>query len=89
MPIQPTLIAGVVRDTRGRPVPQARVYLTAGPGPLPDIAMLTDEAGGFCLSVALEGQYKLASSADGFAPTEVSVRAQRGLRTAIELTLEK
>jgi hypothetical protein len=89
MPAQPTLIAGVVRDSRGRPVAQARVYFTAGPGPIPDIAALTDDAGAFCLSVPQEGNYTLATSADGFCPSEVAVLARRGVKTTVEVTIKK
>ena len=87
MPTPATLIAGFVLDPRGRPVPQARVYLTAAPGPVPDIAALTDAAGAFCLAVPGEGTYTIAGSAEGFSQATATVTAKRGERTAIKLTL--
>ncbi|MEU1010247.1 carboxypeptidase regulatory-like domain-containing protein [Streptomyces sp. NPDC005890] len=52
------LITGVVEDTTtGRPVPEASVYLTAGPEPRPDIAALSRADGSFTLSVRGEGVY--------------------------------
>ena len=56
----PVPIGGVVRDAAGRPVAVARVAFTAGPGPLPEIAALTDAEGRFVLSAPQPGRYELA-----------------------------
>lgn len=81
------LISGVVRDGVGRPVAQARMYVTDGPEPFPDIAALTMSDGSFRLSVASEGTYTLGCSAEGFAPTSVTVlvRGDQGQRVEIRL----
>ncbi|MEW2513997.1 carboxypeptidase regulatory-like domain-containing protein [Streptomyces sp. NPDC046870] len=81
------LITGVVEDTTtGRPVPEASVYLTAGPGPYPDVAALSGADGSFTLSVRGEGAYTLQCrttddrtgeatvTAGGDSPTRVRLR---------------
>jgi hypothetical protein len=88
MPAKPALIAGIVRDARGRPVPQARVYFTSGPGAVPDIAALTDDSGAFCLSVPLAGIYTVASTAEGFESAEVKATANPGGKTVVEIKLQ-
>ncbi|WP_394437026.1 carboxypeptidase-like regulatory domain-containing protein [Streptomyces sp. SGAir0957] len=73
-------ITGVVRDASGAPVAGARVLFTDGPGPLPDIAALTDAGGRFSLGAPSPGTYTLMCRADpvlgasGTAEATVSVR---------------
>ena len=65
------LISGVVRDGTGRPVGNARVYITDGPEPFPDIAGLTADDGSFHLFVASKGTYTLGCSAEELGSTSV------------------
>lgn len=58
-------ISGVVLDGEGRPLPEARVYFVEGPGPLPDVAALTDAKGRFQMVVPGAGRYLLEVAADG------------------------
>jgi hypothetical protein len=58
------LLSGVVVDPDGRPVPDARVALTAAPVEVPDIAVLTGEDGGFTITVPVSGSYRLAAYGD-------------------------
>jgi len=74
------VISGFVRDARGQPVADARVYFRSGPEPLPDIAALTNDAGEFSLSVPAAGTYVLEVSADGFAP-ETTTAAVEGRKS--------
>jgi Carboxypeptidase regulatory-like domain len=67
------LISGVVQDRTGRPVECARVYLTDGPKPFPDIAALTADDGSFGLFVATDGTYTLGCTAEGLGSTSVVV----------------
>ncbi|KUL41629.1 carboxypeptidase-like regulatory domain-containing protein [Streptomyces regalis] len=60
----PREIAGVVHDASGAPVPGAHVLFTDGPGPLPDIAAVTDAEGRFSLSAPAPGEYALLCRAD-------------------------
>jgi hypothetical protein len=72
-----SLITGTVRDPKGRPVPQARVFFTGGPEPIPDIAALTNESGAFTLSAPGPGEYSIGFAVEGFAPVEVKAKAGR------------
>jgi len=67
------MIQGAVVDDRGRPVPDARVMVVSGPGPLADVAMLTDGDGRFTLGLDQAGHYQLAVHADGHESASVSV----------------
>ena len=40
-----SIIVGLVRDSLGNPVPNARASFVVGPVPLPDIAALVDTSG--------------------------------------------
>jgi hypothetical protein len=63
--LTPALVGGVVRDAAGEPMVLARVSLTAGPAPLPDIAALTDAAGRFTITVPRPGRYQISAFTDG------------------------
>lgn len=82
------LIFGVVRDAVGRPVAQARVYVTDGPEPFPDIAALTTSDGSFRLSAASEGTYTLGCSAEGFTPTSVRLLVRHDQEQRVEIRLQ-
>ena len=84
-----TVIAGVVRDAAGRPVPEARVDIVAGPGPFPDIAALTDAGGGFALAAPAPGTYEIEAAADGFRPTRESVAVAPGRPARVVLVLSR
>lgn len=67
-----TLISGIVEDTNGRPIAQARVYFISAPATLPDIAILTNEDGAFSLPAPSKGVYQLGIAADGYVPASVT-----------------
>jgi Carboxypeptidase regulatory-like domain len=81
-------IPGVVRDPRGRPISQARVYFTAGPVPLADIAALTNEQGEFSLSAPADGNYQLECAADGFSLASRKAVIKSSKETTLEIKLE-
>jgi uncharacterized GH25 family protein len=68
-----TMIQGEVVDDWGRPVPDARVMVVSGPGPLADVALLTDGDGRFTFGLDRAGQYQLAVYADGHESASVVV----------------
>jgi Carboxypeptidase regulatory-like domain len=82
-----SVISGIVRGPDGQPVPQARVYFTRGPVPLPDIAALTDSAGKFSLSVPSVGTYTIECTAEGFAPTTEMVTVTDSEEIQLEIQL--
>lgn len=67
-------IHGVVVDAHGGPVPGARVALGAGPVPMPDVALLTEDDGTFWLDVPAPGEYAVTAHTDvGSAKVRVRV----------------
>ena len=74
-----TTISGRVVDARGKGVAAARVMVTAGPGPIPDMAMLTDADGGFVIGASRSGSYTIAATT-GTARGE-HVSASRPIRS--------
>jgi hypothetical protein len=58
------VLAGTVRDPDGRPVSGARVFITAAPVPMPEIAALTDAAGRFRIAAPAPGRYDLEADSD-------------------------
>ena len=81
----PGLIAGVVLDSRGAPVEDARVYFADAPTAIPDVAALTGPDGGFSLAAPVDGTYTLECGADGFATARATVGSQGD--ACLELTL--
>lgn len=71
------IVAGTVLDAAGKPVAQARVYISSAPGPIPDIAAMTDSAGRFKLSAPQPGAYEISarSEASGTGQAKVTVTA--------------
>jgi hypothetical protein len=86
---QPALIKGVVSDTKGRPISNARVFFKDSPGPLPDIAALT-VAGEFCLAAPIGGEYTIEVAANGFENqiTRVAVVAGQTKELVLQLKAE-
>jgi hypothetical protein len=80
-------ISGIVRDSRGNPVAQARVYFTGGPEPWPDIAALTDNNGTFSLSAPSPGTYTIECVAEGFAPVVATVTVTGDQEVRLDITL--
>ena len=83
-----SLLRAKVRDPSGRPIANARVWIEAGPEPIPDIAALSDGRGEVVMSIPLVGRYGGVCAADGFgvsrATVEVSAEGilQRGNQEA-------
>jgi hypothetical protein len=80
------LIAGFVLDAQGAPVDGARVFLTAGPVPLPDIAAVTGEDGRFELTAPAAGDYTVAAAGPGGGFEAADVRLAEG-DSLVEVTL--
>ncbi|MEV0709592.1 carboxypeptidase-like regulatory domain-containing protein [Nocardia aurea] len=66
----PARIRGVV-DSPAGPVAFASVYLESAPTPVPDIAAMTDEDGGFVLAGVGPGRYRIGVNAPGYDPRHV------------------
>lgn len=85
----PSVISGVVRSPNGKPVSNARVYFTAGPVPLPEIAALTDSNGAFSLTAPAPGEYVIESAADEFGARSSTVKVKGGEQVRLDLKLKK
>jgi uncharacterized GH25 family protein len=81
-------ISGVVLDPDGRPVPGARVYVTASPAPMPDVAILTGPEGEFVLGVSVAGIYRLAASADGYRTADAEIDTSHPWNVELRLSRE-
>ena len=71
----PKLLRAKVEDQQGRPVANARVFLEEGPGPLPDIAALSDDRGEVRLSLPRTGRYRIGCAAEGFEGAHATLMA--------------
>lgn len=67
------LIHGVVVDERDAALEWASVLFAESPVPLPDIAAITDEHGGFTVSAPVPGRYRLRCHAADLEPAEAIV----------------
>jgi len=83
------VIAGRVCAVDGSPVAGARVYFTAGPVPLPDVATLTDRDGAFSLSAPSAGTYTIGCAADQYTLAAATVTVGNASRTPLDLVLRK
>lgn len=84
----PRIISGMVRDSKGQPVVDARVYFIDGPVAVPDIAVLTDMTGRFSLSAPTAGMYTLQCTADGFVAASVTVDITSGHHAHVDIQLK-
>lgn len=73
MALPHSIISGKVLDSKRNAISGARVFFSAGPGALPDIAALTNEAGEFSLPAPIQGAYTIEFAADGFRETQVTL----------------
>lgn len=81
-------VVGRVTDSAtGNPVVGAPVVVTDGPGPLPDLAFLTDENGDFVIPEILPGDWVLRVDADGLGQGTlmVGVISERSVSVALAL----
>ena len=71
------VISGTVLSASGQPVALARVYVLAAPGPVPDVAWLTDADGRFEIGTLQPGTYEIGASTDGLGTGRVAVQVVR------------
>ena len=82
-----SVISGVVRGPDGQPLPNARVYFTKGPVPLPEIAAITNESGEFTLTAPAPGDYVIEGVADEFKPQSSKVKVKGNATLRVDLPL--
>jgi len=83
-----TMISGRVIDADGRGIAGARVMVTSAPGPVPDMAMLTDADGRFVIGAAVPGDYTIAANTDA-AGGELAVSVASEPIAGVELRLPR
>jgi hypothetical protein len=81
------VIAGYVIDPDRKPVGGASVMFSSGPGPLPDIAQVTDAQGAFALAAPTKGAYRLLIKAPGFAAVERIIELTDDAASPIEVSV--
>lgn len=80
-------IAGRVLGTAGTPVADAKVMITAAPGPHPDIAALTGTGGEFSFRGLAPGEYTLLANVPGAAPQTRTLSVAPGEAATLEFTV--
>ena len=85
-PASRPVIAGTATSPAG-PIATARVTIESSPGPVPDVAALTDDEGRFTLATAGPGRYTIAVHADGFEVARVECEVDTG-DTHVDIELE-
>ena len=83
-----SMISGTVRDPKGQVVVDARVYFVDGPVSLPEVAALTDGGGKFSLTAPAVGRYQIGCTADGFAPSTITVQVTGVQNVQVEIRLK-
>lgn len=68
-----SIFSGKVLDSKRNAISGARVFFSAGPGSLPDVAALTNHEGEFTLSAPIQGAYTIEFAADGFQETRLTI----------------
>ncbi|MCL5098312.1 MAG: carboxypeptidase-like regulatory domain-containing protein, partial [Candidatus Omnitrophica bacterium] len=76
-------VAGVVRDGSGKPIAGAEVLLGSGISQRYARTAFTSAKGGFVLTGATPGQTRLIVRANGYAPIDMVVVVQEGMRPAM------
>ncbi|MBH0122941.1 carboxypeptidase regulatory-like domain-containing protein [Rhodococcus sp. NPDC003382] len=75
------MIRGIVR-CGNTPVPFARIVVVTGPGPMPEIAILSGPDGSFTVGTPYPGRYLLAVHADEYRPARLEVTLPEASSTA-------
>ena len=83
-----SVISGIVRGPNGTPIPNARVYFTSGPVPLPEIAAMTDSNGEFSLTAPAPGEYVIEGMTDEFGSRSSKVKVKAGKPARLDLSLK-
>jgi hypothetical protein len=80
------LIQGKVIDSQANPLPGVPVYYISSPVPMPDLSLLTDEAGQFILAAPVAGLYVLGARSDAgqMAQSEVEVSGTEPVTVTIQ-----
>ncbi len=83
-----SIITGKVLDSKRNAISGARVFFSAGPGALPDIAALTNQEGEFSLPAPIPGTYTIEFAADGFRETRDTLTIPGDSTSGLAVELE-
>ena len=64
---------GSVHRDNGGAIAEARVFFSASPVEVPDVALLTDAEGRFTIHAPAPGHYEVSCHADGLEPATVAI----------------
>jgi hypothetical protein len=73
MKTRPATVSGVVLDSSGQAVAQARVFFSQAPGAVPDMAALSGLDGSFSLAAPHLGRYVVTCNSDTWGSTSAAV----------------
>ena len=82
-----TVVGRVTDSVSGEPVRNAPVVVTDGPGPLPDLAYLTDDNGQFTIPEMEPGDWVLSVDADGLGRGMLMVGVLSDRSVSVSLAL--
>lgn len=82
-----TRLLGTVTGPNGEKIAEASVYFMEGPVPLPDIAQLTNDEGGFRMAAPVPGTYRIGCRAGDFEPVEVTVEVREEPEQTVEVKI--
>ena len=83
-----SVISGVVSGPDGKPIPNARVYFTSGPVPLPEIAAMTDKSGEFSLTAPAPGEYVVEAVTDKYGAQSSTTKVKGNKPVHLTLSLK-
>jgi hypothetical protein len=87
-PMQGSIRGRVVRTTNGEPVADAAITVVRGAGAAPDLAPLSDGAGGFVLGGLPAGEWRLAALGPGGESGEATARVVGGGVAEVEIFVD-
>ena len=82
-------VSGYVTAADGAAVSDASVFIAAGDGPVPDVAAISDDAGGFALDGIATGEYLLRALGPDGEVGQAPVSIRDGETSVVRIVLDR